>query len=136
MRQAGGIPRHRQQWQNTLDTYVMPHMGEIAVGTVDSGAVMRVLEPIWHSKPETASRVRGRIESVLGLLRRRAHGDREITRRVASGPSEQLVARARKVGAGGTSRLAAMERYRRLHGYVAGGPKHRGQGAFCRPYGC
>jgi integrase len=64
--------KHRQQWQNTLDTYVMPHMGEMAVAMVDTGAVMRVLEPIWHSKPETASRVRGRIESVLDYATSRA----------------------------------------------------------------
>jgi integrase len=57
--------KHRQQWRNTLDTYARPVMGNLGVAVVDTGAVMRVLEPIWREKPETASRLRGRIESVL-----------------------------------------------------------------------
>ncbi len=57
--------KHRQQWRNTLDTYARPVLGNLGVAVVDTGAVMRVLEPIWREKPETASRLRGRIESVL-----------------------------------------------------------------------
>jgi len=57
--------KHRQQWTNTLETYAHPILGDLAVEAVDTGAVMRVIEPIWHTKPETASRVRGRIESVV-----------------------------------------------------------------------
>jgi hypothetical protein len=57
--------KHRQQWRNTLATYAEPLLGEMPVASVDVGAVMRVLEPIWRAKPETASRLRGRIESVL-----------------------------------------------------------------------
>ena len=57
--------KHRQQWRNTLDTYAGPILGKLGVAMVDTGAVMRVLEPIWREKPETASRLRGRIESVL-----------------------------------------------------------------------
>jgi integrase len=57
--------KHRQQWRNTLDTYARPVLGGLGVAMVDTGAVMRVLEPIWREKPETASRLRGRIESVL-----------------------------------------------------------------------
>jgi integrase len=58
-------PKHRQQWRNTIDTYAAPILGSLPVAQVDVGAVMRVIEPIWHAKPETASRLRGRIESVL-----------------------------------------------------------------------
>jgi integrase len=58
-------PKHRQQWRNTLDTYARPVLGDLGVANIDTGAVMRVLEPIWREKPETASRLRGRIESVL-----------------------------------------------------------------------
>jgi integrase len=90
-----GNSKHRQQWQNTLDTYVMPHMGEIAVGTVDSGAVMRVLEPIWHSKPETASRVRGRIESVLDFAAARAWRSGDNAARWKGHLSNLLPARAK-----------------------------------------
>jgi integrase len=58
-------PKHRQQWRNTLDTYAAPTLGKLPVAQVDVGLVMRVLEPIWLEKTETASRLRGRIESVL-----------------------------------------------------------------------
>ena len=58
-------PKHRQQWRNTLDTYAGPVLGRLAVAAIDTPQVVRVLDPIWHEKPETASRVRGRIERVL-----------------------------------------------------------------------
>jgi integrase len=57
--------KHKQQWRNTLATYAEPILGKMPVATVDVGAVTIVLEPIWREKPETASRLRGRIESVL-----------------------------------------------------------------------
>lgn len=57
--------KHRQQWENTLETYVYPKLGDLAVSEIDTGLVVQVLDPIWTEKPETASRVRGRIEAVL-----------------------------------------------------------------------
>jgi len=57
--------KHGQQWRNTLATYVLPAIGPHPVASIDTGAVMAILQPIWREKPETASRVRGRIESVL-----------------------------------------------------------------------
>lgn len=57
--------KHRQQWENTLATYVYPTLGELPVSAIDTGLVVQVLDPIWTEKPETASRVRGRIEAVL-----------------------------------------------------------------------
>jgi len=57
--------KHRQQWENTLETYVYPTLGELPVSAIDTGLVVRVLDPIWTEKPETAGRVRGRIEAVL-----------------------------------------------------------------------
>lgn len=57
--------KHVTQWQNTLATYAEPVFGTLPVHEVDIGLVLRALEPIWHTKPETASRLRGRIESVL-----------------------------------------------------------------------
>ena len=57
---------HARQWRNTLATYVFPLLGEIPVSEVDTRLVMRVLEPHWAAKRETMSRVRGRIEAVLG----------------------------------------------------------------------
>lgn len=58
-------PKHRSQWRNTLRDYVLPRLGSRGVNTIDTGDIMAVIEPIWREKPETASRVRGRIETVL-----------------------------------------------------------------------
>ena len=58
-------PKHRAQWVSTLETYAFPVMGKLAVQDVALGHVLAVLEPIWKTKSETASRLRGRIESVL-----------------------------------------------------------------------
>lgn len=57
--------KHRAQWRNTLETYAGPVIGDINVADIDTGMVLSILEPIWKTKTETASRVRGRIESVL-----------------------------------------------------------------------
>lgn len=57
--------KHVDQWRNTLATYASPVFGALPVQAVDTGLVMRVIEPIWGHKTETATRVRGRIESVL-----------------------------------------------------------------------
>lgn len=57
--------KHRQQWANTLDTYASSIIGTLNVASVDTGLVLKVLEPIWKTKTETASRLRGRIENVL-----------------------------------------------------------------------
>jgi integrase len=57
--------KHAEQWQSTLDTYASPVFGTLPVQAVDVALVMKALQPIWQTKTETASRVRGRIESVL-----------------------------------------------------------------------
>ena len=57
--------KHAEQWTSTLATYAYPVMGNLPVQSVDVGMVMKVVEPIWNAKTETASRVRGRIEAVL-----------------------------------------------------------------------
>lgn len=57
--------KHRQQWANTLTTYAYPVIGDLPVRDITSQHVLQVLEPIWSTKPETASRVRMRIEAVL-----------------------------------------------------------------------
>jgi integrase len=58
--------KHADQWQNTLTTYCGPVFGALPIEKVDLPLVMKVLEPIWQTKTETASRLRGRIEAVLG----------------------------------------------------------------------
>jgi integrase len=57
--------KHGQQWQASLRDYVDPVFGSLPVQAVDVALVTKAIEPIWSTKPETASRVRGRIESVL-----------------------------------------------------------------------
>jgi integrase len=58
--------KHAAQWRSTLETYAYPVLGDLAVDDIATAHVVRVLQPIWKEKPETASRVRGRIEKVLG----------------------------------------------------------------------
>jgi integrase len=70
-------PKHRQQWRNTLRDYVLPAIGDLAVGSVDTGAVVKIIEPLWRSRTETASRVRGRIESILDYAKARGWRDGE-----------------------------------------------------------
>src|SRR4051794_4485385 len=57
--------KHAAQWGSTLETYAYPVLGRLDVKGVDTQAVLEVLRPIWTTKPETASRVRQRIEAVL-----------------------------------------------------------------------
>lgn len=57
--------KHAAQWTSTLETYAYPIMGEMLVRDVGLPQVLSVLEPIWSEKTETATRLRGRIESVL-----------------------------------------------------------------------
>jgi integrase len=56
---------HRSQWTSTLKTYAYPVIGKVDLRDIDTGMVMQILQPIWAIKTETASRVRGRIESIL-----------------------------------------------------------------------
>lgn len=58
--------KHAAQWENTLKTYASPIIGKLSVADIDTGLVLKVLEPIWTAKAETANRLRGRIEAVLG----------------------------------------------------------------------
>jgi integrase len=61
--------KHKYQWPATLNTYAYPVIGALPVQAVDRGLVLRVLEPIWTKKPETASRVRQRIENILDFAK-------------------------------------------------------------------
>ena len=68
--------KHAQQWRSTLETYAYPVLGSLRVQGIDTGLVLQVLESIWTEKPETASRVRGRIEAILdwATVREHRHG--------------------------------------------------------------
>lgn len=57
--------KHRKQWRSTLEAYAYPHFGDLPVGEVATEHLMAALKPIWSEKPETANRVRGRVERIL-----------------------------------------------------------------------
>jgi len=65
--------KHKQQWENTLKTYAYPVFGDLPVSEVNTPHVLKVLEPIWREVPETASRLRGRIETVLDSAKARGY---------------------------------------------------------------
>lgn len=69
--------KHAAQWTATLDTYASPIIGSMLVRDVELSHVMKIVEPIWRTKTETASRVRGRIESVLDWAKVRGYRDGE-----------------------------------------------------------
>jgi integrase len=57
--------KHAAQWTATLETYVYPVIGKMPVASVAEAHITKILEPIWNTRTETASRVRGRIEKIL-----------------------------------------------------------------------
>jgi integrase len=88
--------KHAAQWPSTLETYVYPHLAALPVDTIDTSLVMKALEPIWLAKPETAGRVRGRIESVLDWAAARGYRTGENPARWR-GHLENLLPRKLKV---------------------------------------
>lgn len=65
--------KHAQQWVNTLTTHAYPTIGKLSVAALDTSLVLKVLEPIWVTKAETASRVRQRIETVWDWAKARGY---------------------------------------------------------------
>jgi integrase len=65
--------KHRLEWRTSLRVYATPVIGTLPVGSIDTSHVTKVLDPIWHEKTETASRIRGRIERVLDWARVRGY---------------------------------------------------------------
>ncbi len=82
--------KHRQQWKNTLQTYAMPVLGKLLVDEITVQDVLQVLEPIWRTKTTTASRVRGRIETVLAWATVAGHRDGDNPARWAGNLKELL----------------------------------------------
>lgn len=71
------IFRHAEQWANTLETYAGPVIGLLPVRDVDPELVLRILQPVWSTKPETASRLRGRIENIVDWAKARGYRSAE-----------------------------------------------------------
>ncbi len=69
--------KHAAQWPATLTRYAYPIIGDLPLHLIDTTLVMKVIEPIWSEKPETANRLRGRIETVLdwATVRGYRHGE-------------------------------------------------------------
>lgn len=88
-------PRHRAQWESTLAAYAFPVLGKLPIASIETDHVLRVLEPIWTAKAETANRVRGRIETVIHWAK--ARGMREAANPATwSGHLDQLLPRRSK----------------------------------------
>lgn len=92
---AGWGDKHGSQWPATLAAYVYPVIGDLPVETIDTALVLKVLEPIWQDKTETASRVRGRIESVLDWSRVRGYREGENPARWRGHLDHLLVAKTK-----------------------------------------
>jgi len=69
--------KHKQQWRNTLRDYAVTKFGQVPVSRVDTRHVLSALEPLWHDRTETATRLRGRIERVLDFARVKGHREGE-----------------------------------------------------------
>jgi integrase len=99
--------KHAAQWEATLDTYAEPIIGSLPVQDVDTSLVMKVLEqdvsggpdktnsPLWTAKPETASRLRGRMETILDWARVRGYRTGENPARWRGHLDKLLPARAK-----------------------------------------
>jgi integrase len=88
-------PKHIWQWGATLTTYANPIIGDLSVQAIDTTLVLKVLEPIWPAKPETASRLRGRIEAVLDWATVRGYRKGENPARWRGHLSKLLPARSK-----------------------------------------
>jgi integrase len=69
--------KHTKQWSASVEDHAFPVLGNLAVGDITTAHVIKVLEPIWKAKPETASRIRGRIERILDWAKVREYRDGE-----------------------------------------------------------
>jgi integrase len=98
--------KHRAQWRQTLTTYALPFIGPLPVAEVDTAAVLRVLEPIWTTKTETASRLRGRIEAVLSWATVAGHRSGDNPARWGGNLKELLPAPDKVAGAENQPALA------------------------------
>jgi integrase len=99
--------KHRQQWTNTLTSYCAPIWGT-RVADVNTEGVLKCLQPIWQSKPETASRVRGRIEAVLSAAKVLGHRTGENPA-LWKGNLDQLLPRSKKLSRGHHAAMAYAE---------------------------
>lgn len=87
--------KHAAQWGSTLKTYAYPVIGSAPVQRIETALVMKILEPVWSKKPETAGRLRGRIEAVLDWATARGFREGENPARWRGHLDKLLPARAK-----------------------------------------
>lgn len=87
---------HRQQWRTTLETYAYPVLGDLAVSAIDTNLVEKTLLPIWETIPDTAARLRGRIERVLDAAAARGQRSADNPARWSGHLDKLLPTRKRK----------------------------------------
>jgi integrase len=119
--------KHAAQWSATLKTYAFPVIGALSVSDVGTPHIVAILEPIWRTKTETASRVRGRVESVLDWCTVRGYREGENPARWKGHLEHLLPARSavQKV-----EHHAAMD-FRELGGFLVDLRTHEGMGSRC-----
>jgi integrase len=89
--------KHGQQWENTLETYVYPHIGHKHIKDVDTEDVVRVISPFWSTKNETINRVRNRIELVLSWAAAQGYRPKGFNPASWKGHLDQVFSAASKV---------------------------------------
>jgi integrase len=99
-------PKHRQQWENTLASYATPDLGPMLVQDITTQDVLRVLQPHWTDRTETASRLRGRIEAVLSWATVAGHRTGDNPARWAGNLKELLPAPSKVATEGNHPALA------------------------------
>lgn len=122
--------KHAEQWTNTIDTYASPVIGKLPVADVDTALVMKILQPIWTTKTETATRLRGRIESILGWATVSKYRTGENPARWR-GHLDNLLAKRSKVKK--VAHHPALP-YAEIGAFVAGLRKQDGMGALALEY--
>lgn len=98
--------KHRQQWENTLATYAIPDLGKMLVQDITTQDVLRVLQPLWADRTETATRLRGRIETVLSWATVAGHRTGDNPARWAGNLKELLPAPSKVATEGNHPALA------------------------------
>ena len=119
--------RHAKQWGQALAKHAYPVMGKLPVDAIDTGLVMKVLDPIWQNKTETAKRLRGRIECILDWAKVREYRQGENPARWR-GHLENLLARPSKLIK--VEHFAALP-YTKVNGFLQSLDKQAGLAAHC-----
>ena len=125
MRPSWRSSKHAQQWEMTMREYAAP-LRRMSVDAITTDDVLTVLKPLWHTRPETASRVRARIERVLEAAKAQGlrKGDNPARWR---GHLNQLLAKRQKVD---RPHHAALP-YAEVPAFLAAVRKHKGAAARC-----